>query len=180
MHSFLRHDAPYCTQEYRTVSTFMWHLKAILILLWWSRTKPAVSPRSACGKPIANEQKIQFYHAREDCSARQKEWTTDTHYNTMKTLCWANEGRQHTLQLCSYKTLRWSTSSLKIKTRLLVAWARGSDDWQRRGTRELLEMQETFHILILLVVTQVTIGMSKLIRIYMHTTVPKLNLNKTY
>lgn len=137
MHSFLRHDATYCTQEYRTVSTFMWHLKAILILLWWSGTKPAVSPRSACGKPIANEQKIQFYHAREDCSARQKVWTTDTHYNTMKTLCWAKEGRQHTLQLCSYKTLRWSTSSLKIKTGLLVAWARGSDDWQRRGTREL-------------------------------------------
>lgn len=43
-----------------------------------------------------------------------------------------------------------------------------------------LEMQETFRILILLVVTQVTTGMSKLIRIYMHTTVPKLNLNKTY
>lgn len=66
-----------------------------------------------------------------------------------------------------------------IKTGLLVAWARGSDDWQRRGTREFLEMQETFRILILLLVTQVTTGMSKLIRIYMHTTVHKLNLNKT-
>lgn len=159
--------------------TCMWHFKATLILLWWSGTKPAVSSRSACGKPIANEQKINSTTQGKTAQQDKRDGLLIHAITQWKAVLSESRQTAHTVWFCSYKTLGWSISSLMIKTGLPVAWARGSDDWQRRGTRELLEMRETFRILILLLVTQVTTGMLKLIRMYMHTTVRKLNLNKT-
>lgn len=130
-------------------------------------------------KPIANEQKINSTTQGKTAQQDKRDGLLIHAITQWKAVLSESRQTAHTVWFCSYKTLGWSISSLMIKTGLPVAWARGSDDWQRRGTTELLEMPETFRILILLLVTQVTTGMLKLIRMYMHTTVPKLNLNKT-
>ena len=160
----------------------MWHFKAIFSLLWWSGTKSAVSPRSACGKPIANDRKSNST-TQGKTAQQEKRNGLLTHAITQWKCCAEQKkaDRAHTVWFCSYKTLI-KTVNLISNDQNRIVGGLGQRQWWLTETRYKGTFGDAGNIPYLDSVVGYT-GNHRYVKthqnIHMHTTVHKLNLNKT-